>query len=530
MVDAARLGRNFGAMVFAHVAAQGLALVVSLAVTRNLGVEPYGVFVFGFAFPAWFVLVISLGLDYVVTIDVAADRRRASTYLTAVAAIRIPLVVLSILVLWLCLQLLLADPFARAVVFMLGIANITSAFNASFDSLFRAHERLDYSAFITITERGIATSAVLLLLAFGQGLLAVSTVYVLSALGSTALSLLLLRRRFTWFAHEVDLSLVKALLRRAMPFALATVVSAFMYSTGPVLITFMRGPSATGIFNAGFALVLALAAPLQIYNHVILPRMSRMHRDAPGELPALLRRTQRLFFAVGLPVSVAGALYAGTLVVGLYGDAFSDSAEVFAVLIFVLAVSTASLGAGTVLGATDRASMELRFGAVGAFTNVALCLLLIPPLGPVGAAWAFLVGTSVIAAFRLRATSRLLEPYRVTETTGRTAVAAAVMLVVLMLAYRPPLFAAIALGAPIYFVTLFAVRGLTREDLGILSSFSRGALPSTHLPWLRHLWRGSRYWTGSKRTGTSVMKLVPRSESRGKGDGADASDNARGPA
>lgn len=476
IIDGPHIGRNFGAMVLAQLAAQGLALVVSLAVTRTLGVEPYGVFVFGFAFPAWFILFVTLGLDYVVTIDVAADRKRASAYLTAVAAIRIPVSLLTIAALWVSLQVVLNDPFARSVVFVLGIANVLSAYNATFDSQFRAHERLGYSALVAITERGIATIGVLALLMLGRGLMEISIVYVLSAAVSTALSLVLLRRRFTWFARRVDFPLVKALLRRAFPFALATLVAALMYSTGPVLMTFLAGPRGTGIFNAAFTLLLALAAPLQIYNHVILPRMSRMHHHSPAELPVLLRRTQRLFFALGLPVVVVGVLYAEAIVVGLYGGAFSGSGPVFAVLVLVLAVATASLGAGTALGATDRAALELRFGAVGAASNVVLCLVLIPPLGPTGAAWAFLAGTAVIAVLRLWATSRLIELYRVVETTGRTIAAGAVMLIALTVVPLSTPFAAVAMAAPVYVLALLATRGATREDLRMLAAFVRGTL------------------------------------------------------
>jgi O-antigen/teichoic acid export membrane protein len=464
-----------GSLAFAHVAAQGLAFIVSIAVTRTLGVEPYGVFVFGFAFPSWFVILVSLGLDSVMTVDVAADRRRASEYLTAVAATRIPLLLIAVLALWTSLQFLLVDPFARTVVFVLGIANLVSVYNGTFDSVFRAHERMDVSASIMVAERAISAGTVLVLLALGQGLLAVSLCYLLSVLLATALSLVLLKRRFTWFARSPDLRVVRRVLRRALPFALATLVGAFMYSTGPVLLTLFRGPTATGHFNAAFVLVLALMAPLQIYNQVFLPRMSRLHHGSPAALASALRRTQRLCFAFGLPIALAGSLYAEPLVVGLYGEAFRDSAAVFSVLVFVLVVATASIGAGAALAATDRAYLALRFGVFGALLNVVLCLLFIPPLGPLGAAVAILVALGVMDAFMVSATNRLIAPYAIVDTTARSAGAGGVMLLALFALARPPLLAAIALGAAIYFGTLLAVRGMTREDIGILLEVARGA-------------------------------------------------------
>ena len=64
--DSKRFGRNFATTAFAQLVAQVLTLLVSVVLARRLGVSVYGVFVFGFAFPGWFLLLVSLGLDDVV--------------------------------------------------------------------------------------------------------------------------------------------------------------------------------------------------------------------------------------------------------------------------------------------------------------------------------------------------------------------------------------------------------------------------------------------------------------------------------
>src|SRR3990172_2501819 len=77
MNDAARLGRNFSATAVGQLVSQVLTLLMSVILARALGVVSYGVFVFAFAFPSWLLLIVSVGLDAVLTIDVAADRSKA---------------------------------------------------------------------------------------------------------------------------------------------------------------------------------------------------------------------------------------------------------------------------------------------------------------------------------------------------------------------------------------------------------------------------------------------------------------------
>src|SRR5881396_3210485 len=126
--DSKRFGRNFATTAFAQLVAQVLTLLVSVVLARKLGVAVYGVFVFGFAFPGWFLLLVSLGLDDVMSIQVAADRSRASRYLTLVSLLRLLLAAFAILALWVGTQLVLDDPTARTVTLILGVSSVVTTY------------------------------------------------------------------------------------------------------------------------------------------------------------------------------------------------------------------------------------------------------------------------------------------------------------------------------------------------------------------------------------------------------------------
>ena len=473
--EARRLGRNFGVIAAAQAVSQILAFVVSLSVARALGVEEYGVFVFAFAFPSWFVMFVSFGLDAVLTVDVAADRSRAGSYLTAVTAIRVPLSVAAAIALWIALQFVFPNPSHRLVVFVIGISSLLGAFLGAIPALFRAFERLEYSAFVSVVGQAAIAGSALALLAFGFGVFQVSLVFLGGTLLNAALSLALLRTRFVWFERKVDRVLMLRVLRRAIPFILGAVVGTLMATAGPVLLALLVDPVATGHFSAAYALVVAVLAPLSIYNMVFLPAMSRLSRESPALVPRVILKSQKLFFVLGFPAAIGGWFYAKDLVTLFYGEGFLESALSLEILILTVAVSTALLGISTALTATNHQTLNLGIGAVATTANVVLCLALIPRYGHVGASYAFLGATLLGGVLDAFAMKRLLARPDFRETLARPVLAGLGMVALLFILQTPALWIGVMAGGSFYFGVLLALGGARKEDWSLVRSALRGA-------------------------------------------------------
>ncbi len=476
MNEAIRLGRNYGATAYGQLISQILTLVISLAIARTLGVEQYGIFVFAFAFPSWFLLLVSLGLDPVLTIEVAANKDRAGSYLTTISVIRLLLVPIAIGLLWLSLNLLLSDPFARTVALILGTANILQTYAGTFSALFRAFERLEYMALVGVVERIFTTSAVLGLLFMGFGLFEISIAFVLGSSITLVLSLAIARTRFAWFARRTDLRTSWKIVRLALPFALAVAVGTFTNTTGTVLLTLLQDPQATGQFNAALTIQFALLSFVMMYPTVFLPTMSRMHRENPDMLATVLHKTQKLFFIVGLPIALGGWFYARAIMTLFYGDTFSDAARSFEVVIFNMAIATAFLGNSTALAATRHQTLNLLIGAAGAVTTVGLTVALIPSFGHVGAAYAFVVSAFLRAILSVVAVDRLIARVNMWDTLTRPILAGIVMVVVLYFVPGLSLWLGILVGGGLYFLALYVIKGITREDWYLVKDALRGAL------------------------------------------------------
>ncbi len=462
--DAHRFGRNFGSTALSQLIAQVLTLAASVVLFRKLGVAGYGMYVFGFAFPSWFLLLMTLGLDEAIATQVAADRSKASRYLTLVSLFRVFLAAVAFVGLWGATQLVLDDPFARTVTLILGASTVVTSYAGTFTAIFRAFERLEYAALVTVVERSIT------------GLLEVSLVFLGGGLIALGLSIIVARRRFVWFTRNVDFRELRQILRIAMPFGLFNAVGTFTYTAGVVLLTLLQSEESTGLFNAAFTLLLAMFSFLSIVSLAALPMMSRMGSESREKLSSALHRIQRLSFVFGVPLAFGGWFYADAILTTFYGAAVEASANIFRVLVLSFAVETAAMGIGPALAATGHAVQKLYIGTAGAAVTIALCIVLIPSLGPMGVAYAFLVSRILTASLGGLAVRHYVAPLGAWDAMVKSTLSASLMFLVLFAIPGLSLWTGVLLGAGVYFGALWGIRGMSREDRLVVWNALRGAL------------------------------------------------------
>jgi O-antigen/teichoic acid export membrane protein len=342
--------------------------------------------------------------------------------------------------------------------------------------MFRAFEKFEYTALITVVERSVTVPSALLVLFLGYGLYEVSLVFLAGSFVMLILSFVIVHRRFARFTRDVHAAEAAEILRLTIPFGAVNAVATFTNTAGPVLLTIMQGLRSTGLFNAAFTLWLALFSFLSLASVAALPMMSRIYEESPERLPSVLSQIQRLSLLVGVPMALGGWLYAGPIVTAFWGPAYQESARAFQVLVLGFAVETAVMGIGPALAATGHARDLLYISSVGAGFLIAMSVLLIPPLGILGVALAFLVSRIAFAVLGIVMIRRYVAPLAGTATLAKSIIAGLVMLIVLLAVPGLPLWTGVLSGGLMYFVTLISINGLTKEDRTVVWNAVRGAL------------------------------------------------------
>jgi len=472
-------GRNLAAVTLTRLIALVLSMVITVVLAQFLGPKQYGLYAFAYAFPSFVLLILSMGMDSVLIIEVARDRSRASEYLTAVALLRMPLAAICIGLIWVLLQPLQLDTTTESITLMIGVASAIGTYVQTFHSVFQAFEQFQWVTLAVVAERVFTTAGVTALAVMGYQLLPIAAVIVAGSVLSLVLSMVVLKSRFTWFKRERDLSLMRSVIRKSLPFGLASVTGTVRYNAATVLLTVFASVRSAGYYNAALALAMTLLAPVSLYKTAFLPLVTRFLSRKKAMVSVVLEKSQKLYFTFGLPIALGGFLYSDTLVTLLYGAGFRPAGVDFAVLVLVVAVWTATIGIGTALSASGHQTINFLIDLLGTAIFVITCVALIPIILDVGAAIGFLAAAVVMAAVGIYFVNRLVTRMRTLYLVWRPALAGTsmvVLLLVLRMVGLPSMWLGIGVGAVAYFAVLVAVRGFGRDDWILLRSAIKGAL------------------------------------------------------
>ena len=205
------------------------------------------------------------------------------------------------------------------------------------------------------------------------------------------------------------------------------------YSIDQILLGYLKGNGDVGQYAAAAKLPIVIAGFTMLWASALYPHASRVFQHDPEAVRRQLGMFTSMSIAVALALAVSFTLVAGDLMTALFGPAFGDAAGPFAILMWATAVAFVSINITHVLLAVGGERQFAVCVTVGAVLNIALNLVLIPPLGATGAAWATLAAEAMVLLVSLRQLTRRLgrmslELRRIAGAVAATGVMAGVLL------------------------------------------------------------------------------------------------------
>ena len=256
--------------------------------------------------------------------------------------------------------------------------------------------------------------------------------------------------------------------RSSSVFALGS-VAAIGYTQLPILLAgALTGPHETGLFSAGFRLLIAFIGALGIVWWPLMPVLTRESPDSPV-FREVLRGSAALVLALSTPVALALAFFPADLLRVLFGRGYAGGAPALAIGAWVLPLYALT-------GLLEQTSLALggeRMRAGVAWTTLAamtaLALLLMPRFGAAGAAVTSVAGFALalaLYAVRLRARIRLGDVVRPLARVGAACVPPGLLWLVGPRLVALPVGIWLAVGTALY-VPLALRLGLLRLAPGL---------------------------------------------------------------
>ncbi|MBN1964313.1 MAG: polysaccharide biosynthesis C-terminal domain-containing protein, partial [Anaerolineae bacterium] len=284
-------------------------------------------------------------------------------------------------------------------------------------------------------------------------------------------TLILLRRKFVRFRFRIDLKLSRYLFQTSLPFGILLIIQTLQSQLGTFVLSLYYDESTVGIYGAATTIIMMLLYVPQAFASSIFPNYSRLYQESKAALTYFYRLAYKYLLVLGFPLALGTMLVGSNVVTLIYGEDFTGSAIVIQIMGLFL-FGLVGYTNGPLLQATGRQRFFAWTQGGAALLNAVLCFVLVPPLGPVGAAVAFVTGgvlTFVVHSVACHRQLGLAMPWLL---MGRVLLATAAMGLAVVLGIQiglPWLLVAIGIAIPVYAGALFVLRIMKLDELKTLA-------------------------------------------------------------
>jgi len=185
--------------------------------------------------------------------------------------------------------------------------------------------------------------------------------------------------------------------RRSWPFGLAGILYLIYFQSDVILLKYLSGPQAAGIYNVAFVVIAAVyLLPSVIYQKFLLPKLHRWANHDRIRFYQVYRFGNTAMLSLGVGAMLVLLLIMPWGIPFLFGDDYERSVDVIMVLAICVPVRFFSSSAGAFLSTQDHMKNKVYIMAFAAALNLILNVIVIPMFGYVGAAITTLVTEVVL--------------------------------------------------------------------------------------------------------------------------------------
>jgi O-antigen/teichoic acid export membrane protein len=218
-----------------------------------------------------------------------------------------------------------------------------------------------------------------------------------------------------------------ATARRAMPFALVTMLYVLFFQGVVVTVEWVAGGVEAAAYSAAFLVVSALfLVPSLLYGKLLAARLYRWAQHDPETFAAAFHVGVVVMLAVGLALMMATLAAAPALIPLLFGERYRAAVPVLLVLALALPLRCVQSVYSSVFTSPAETARKAWYLGAAAVTSVVGSILLLPPFGVKGAAAAALLAEGVLLVAHVVGTARHIPGITVSQTFRPAVLKAAV--------------------------------------------------------------------------------------------------------
>lgn len=465
-----KIAKNTLILLAGQVITVVLTYFYTVYTARYLGVKEFGILSFAIAFTALSCLLADLGLSILTVREVSRNNSLADKYIGNVLVIKIILTIVTLVFTAIVINIL-GCPFKTVVIiYLITLSAIFASFSDMFYSIFQAFQKMEYISVGKILHSVLLFFGILTAINKNLDITSVSFIYFLASLAVLAYSFHICIRKFLIPKIEIDIHFWKSLIKESIPFWMTSVFVIIYFRIDMIMLSMMKGDEAVGWYAASYKLIDGLSIFPAVFMSVMFPVFSKYYLDSKSSLDFAFEKSLKYLVIVSIPIGIGTTLFADEIIMLFYGNEYTPSVAALKILIWASVLSFINWTPATLLNSTNKQRTLMIFTSIGAIVNLVLNYLLIPSLSYKGAGIAtviteLVVGLLVISS--IQKTQNLLSP--LTDSIFKSLISGIIMGVFIILFKHYTLLLLLPVSTILYFVILFVVHGVGKEDLNLLN-------------------------------------------------------------
>lgn len=381
-----RVFKNTFWLTFAEIVSKIILFFITVQITRYLGVDNYGKYSFAFAFVALFGTFSDFGFNQITTRDVAQNFGKAKQYIGNVLSMKIILGLINFLLIAIVIHFLHKSADVVILVYLAALNLIIQGFVGFLQSIFQAFEKMQYTFISRVTNYFSLFIFISVSILFRTSMATIIVCYVITALISLTIAMLLTWRFFTAFRIEIDISFWKKIFIQSWPFFLSFIFFTIYTYSDSVLLSIYRNYREIGLYQAAYKIFFAFQL-INIVHQAVFPTLSTLYGNGDFyKYKSVLRKMFFLSTAVLIPMGIFMTLFSKTIMYLIYGVDFMNAGFALSMLLWTEIVIFFSYFWASSLTITNSQKKFMYATLIGAAVNLGLNFLIIPKYGFNGAA------------------------------------------------------------------------------------------------------------------------------------------------
>jgi len=391
----AKIAKNTIFLSSANIVGRLIGFFYFLFLARFLGVASFGIYNFTLAFVYNFVPVADFGLERLVLRDISRNPEKISYYLSRLLPLRL-LLSLVAYILILVLAMVLGQSWIQiSYLAIFGLFIFPYSFTYLLTSFLNAQEKMKYMALAVVMGQSLVflLGVVFVLLKFPLAI-----IFLAGVGGQMLVALFFLLKAKSWglsLGWVIDKKFFQKALAQSWAFAFLLILSVFYLRLSLLMVGFLKGDYATGLYGSAFKFIEAMVLIPQSLALALFPLSSRLFLEDKKRLLKIYQKGLGILFLFSLPFALVLGFSPQLIIRLAYGVDYLSAASVMAILGISAILFFLNSLPGNIIQNSPKFKRFLPWAVLNSLLALLFCLFLIPRFGIIGAAWAVIGGEIV---------------------------------------------------------------------------------------------------------------------------------------